>query len=260
MVNDSEDQDLKAWPSDYFGREKFNIVEFYHKILWASQQPLQQQQQQYQHYEDHSEVIQKRVTFSVEPPEIYEYEPEYSTETTATTTAHIFADYFRRKFHHSGNEDYVPIENQQPPMPLDEDCFKEKTVVRVRSLTEFNPVPNQFYQNQELQQQVPSYHESMQIFDTSFMQIDMSFEMEQQEDMYTLSFPSPVVIDEPNIPSLPPSYDEECIIKRKKSLTKGLKKKVSMNFWQSNSANSDSSTSSTGLKKALRRIKSSPKL
>lgn len=256
MIDIQEKQDLNAWPSDCLEREKFNVVEFYHKILWASQQ-------QYQHCEDQNKINRKRVTFSEDPPEIYEYEPEYTKTTTS-----FFSEYFKRKSHNLENEQYPTRKiQQQPSVPLDEECFKDITIVRVRSITDFNPVPNQQYKQQ--QQQVPPYHESMHAFDSSFMHTDMSFEMEQQEEMYALSSSSPAVIDESIISSPPPSYNEECIIKRKKSLTSGLKRRISMNFWSSNSNNTGGNSSSSsysntaekkGLIRTLRKIKSSPRL
>jgi hypothetical protein len=259
MINIQEKQDLNAWPSDCFEKEKFNVVEFYHKILWASQH----QQQEYQRYEDQNKIAWKRVTFSLDPPEIYEYEPEYTKATTS-----FFPDYFKRKFHNLENEQYSTRKiQQQSSIPLDEKNFKDVTIVRVRSITDFNPVPNQQYNQQQQQQQVPSYYESMQAFDSSFMHIDMSFEREQQEEMYAVSCSSSAVMDESIISSPPPSYNEECVIKRKMSLTSGLKRRISMKFWSSNSndtgGNSSSCSNTTeekGLVRTLRKIKSSPRL
>lgn len=263
---DNQKQDVDAWPSDFLEKEKFNIVEFYHKILWASQQ----EQEQYQHYEDHNKT-RKRVTFSVEPPEIYEYEPEY---TTSTSTSSFLSDYFKRKLHPIQNEQF-PTKRLSPKLPVPplllEDYFKDKTIVRVRSITDFNPVPNQFYKQQ---QEAPAYHDAMHTFDPTFMHIDMSFEIEHQEDMYALSTCAPADLEDSiaMLSSPPPSYsDQECMIKRKKSLTSGLRKKISLNFWSSHNGESAPSTTSTtttdcntaekkGIIRTLRKIKSSPRL
>ncbi|KAI8070660.1 uncharacterized protein B0P05DRAFT_550600 [Gilbertella persicaria] len=49
--------------------DRINVIEFYHEVLWESQQ-------------DYIDTIQthneKRVSFSSEPPKVYEYEPEPS--------------------------------------------------------------------------------------------------------------------------------------------------------------------------------------
>ncbi|GAN01458.1 hypothetical protein MAM1_0007c00891 [Mucor ambiguus] len=267
-MTDNQKQNANAWPSDCFEKEKFNIVEFYHKILWASQL----EQERYQHYDDHNK-IRKRVTFSVEPPQIYEYEPEY---TTSTLTTSFLSGYIKRKLHPVQNEQFPTKRPQQklsvPPLLLD-DYFKDKPIVRVRSITDFNPVPNQFYKQQQQQQKIPAYRESMHTFDSTFMHIDMSFDIEHQEDMYALSIGAPAELEEDSITtqsSPPPSYsDQECMIKRRKSLTGGLRKRISMNFWSSHSGESASSTSTDsntvaaekkGIIRTLRKIKSSPRL
>ncbi|KAL9540909.1 hypothetical protein MBANPS3_009417 [Mucor bainieri] len=248
--------------------QKQDAIEFYHKILWASQQ----EQERHQHYEDHNKT-RKRVTFSAEPPQIYEYEPEYTTSTMATS---FLSGYIKRKLHPIQNEQFPTKRPQQklpvPPLLLD-DYFKDKTIVRVRSITDFNPVPNQFYKQQQQQHdEAPTYHESMHTFDSTFMHIDMSFDIEHQEDMYALSIDAPADLEESitTLSSPPPSYnDQECMIKRKKSLTGGLRKKISMNFWSSHSGESASSTSTNpnavaaekkGIIRTLRKIKSSPRL
>ncbi|KAF1799947.1 hypothetical protein V8B55DRAFT_1367889 [Mucor lusitanicus] len=264
---DNQKQDTSAWPSDCCEKEKFNIVEFYHKILWASQQ----EQERYQHYEDHHNKTRKRVTFSAEPPQIYEYEPEY---TTSTLTTSFLSGYIKRKLRPVQNEQF-PTKRPQPKSPVPplllEDYFKDKTIVRVRSITDFNPVPNQFYKQQQ-QQEAPAYHESMHTFDPTFMHIDMSFDIEHQEDMYALSTCAPADLEDSitTLSSPPPSYsDQECMIKRKKSLAGGLRKRISMNFWSSHSGESASSTSTDsntvaaekkGIIRTLRKIKSSPRL
>lgn len=55
------------WPSEH-ERNRINVVDFYHKVLWASQQ--------------YTELLptknDRRVSFSADPPIVYEYEPEYS--------------------------------------------------------------------------------------------------------------------------------------------------------------------------------------
>ncbi|KAK4511124.1 uncharacterized protein ATC70_012335 [Mucor velutinosus] len=266
---DNQKQNTSGWPSDCFEKEKFNIIEFYHKILWTSQQ----EQERYQQYDDHNKP-RKRVTFSAEPPQIYEYEPEH---TTSTLTTSFLSEYIKRKLYPVQNERFPTKRPQQkspkPPLLLG-DYFMDKTTVRVRSITNFNPVPNQFYRQQQEQQQqeAPTYCKSMHTFDSTFMHMDMSFDIEHQEDMYALSTCAPANLEDSitTVPSPPPSYnDKECMIKSKKSLTGGLKKRISMNFWSSHSGGSASSTTTDsntavaekkGIIRTLRKIKSSPKL
>ncbi|KAG0938864.1 hypothetical protein G6F57_006560 [Rhizopus arrhizus] len=66
-INKAEYAEYLDWPSDH-QRNRINVVDFYHKVLWASQQ--------------YTELLpaknNQRVSFSADPPIVYEYEPEYS--------------------------------------------------------------------------------------------------------------------------------------------------------------------------------------
>lgn len=83
-----ENDDLNAWPSDYQHRSaKYNIIEFYHKILWNSQQQEIGE----------SEKIGRHVTFSKDPPKIFEYASEYDSSHSST----LFSSYhslFKNRF------------------------------------------------------------------------------------------------------------------------------------------------------------------
>ncbi|KAG2235327.1 hypothetical protein BDF21DRAFT_428919 [Thamnidium elegans] len=125
----TEQDNLKSWPSDV-PTSKFNVFEFYHKILWASQQ-----------CEEQVVPIKKkgcRVTFSLEPPMIHEYEPEFIN----TNKTCIF-DYqsFKRKFHQAKEQEkyfYPTIED-------DEMYYQNRRLMKTRSLSDFKPIPNQMY-------------------------------------------------------------------------------------------------------------------
>lgn len=131
-----EQDNLKAWPSDVT-TSKFNVFEFYHKILWASQQ-----------CEEQVVPIKKkgcRVTFSLEPPIIHEYEPEF---TNTNKTCVFYYQSFKRKFHQATKEQdkyfYPTIED-------DEMYYQNRRLMKTRSLSDFKPIPNQLYHpNHEL--------------------------------------------------------------------------------------------------------------
>lgn len=114
---------LDAWPSD---DRKFNVVEFYHKILWASQQ-----------CEQVVPTTKKgnRVSFSTEPPVIYEYEPEYSNTNKRTS----YFNYQNFKSRQGDNYYY-----SQPPMDDydDDSLYQNRRLMKTRSLSEFKPIPN----------------------------------------------------------------------------------------------------------------------
>ncbi|KAG2206840.1 hypothetical protein INT47_007596 [Mucor saturninus] len=124
---------LAAWPSD---EKKFNVVEFYHKILWASQtSPI-----------DEACHGNRRVTFSTEPPVIYEYEPEYPQR---------YSDHFKPppSSRHSGenyNSYYYYLQPPTSPQDKEEEedddvdfsFFRNHRLMKTRSLCDFKPIPN----------------------------------------------------------------------------------------------------------------------
>ncbi|GAA5795995.1 hypothetical protein HPULCUR_001360 [Helicostylum pulchrum] len=126
----SEQDNLKAWPSDV--TSKFNVFEFYHKILWASQQCEEEQ----------VVPIKKkgcRVTFSLEPPIIHEYEPEFTN--TNKTCIHYYQS-FKRKFHQVKKEQEKYF---YPTIEDDEMYYQNRRLMKTRSLSDFKPIPNQLY-------------------------------------------------------------------------------------------------------------------
>lgn len=132
---------LDAWPSD---DRKFNVVEFYHKILWASQQCEQVV----------STIKEKgcnRVTFSTEPPVIYEYEPEYSNTNKKTS----FFNYQNFKSQQGDCYYYSqPLMNDYD----DDNLLQNHRLMKTRSLSEFKPIPNQDFNTSSL---APCYQSSM---------------------------------------------------------------------------------------------------
>jgi hypothetical protein len=101
------DMDMSAWPSSYYGRtRRIDLAKFYHDILKASsnnelvEDPCSSSSSSCD--EDEQVTIdqpsttistdcmnkQKRVTFSIDPPSIHEYEPEYDNLPT-----HSYKDY-----------------------------------------------------------------------------------------------------------------------------------------------------------------------
>ncbi|KAI8975710.1 hypothetical protein BDF20DRAFT_837076 [Mycotypha africana] len=98
------EMDSNAWPSSYYGRtRRIDLAKFYFDILKASSDEIDkvnhQQQQQCDDLcssssdeEEQISIIQKpksvkKVTFSKEPPTIFEYEPEYDKTATMLYTS-----------------------------------------------------------------------------------------------------------------------------------------------------------------------------
>jgi hypothetical protein len=133
-----EEVDSNAWPScrDKAPKERLNIVEFYHKVLWTSQQ------QSYC-----SDINQKRrVQFSPNPPDIYEYEPEYNRG--------LLPKYFKKKKfqYHLGDEHYPHnIIHTQHHHTVCSNKAPVKQLTKPRSLSDFRPIPNQQFNRQEKQ-------------------------------------------------------------------------------------------------------------
>ncbi|KAI8875812.1 hypothetical protein K501DRAFT_280012 [Backusella circina FSU 941] len=57
------------WPRNSSYGTRINVMEFYHKILWDSQNNSETNT-------ENDTRIKRRVRFSQEPPEVFEYEPE----------------------------------------------------------------------------------------------------------------------------------------------------------------------------------------
>lgn len=133
---------LGAWPSD---ERRFNVVEFYHKILWASQQC------------EEGSIREKggnRVTFSAEPPVIYEYEPEYSYPTNKRTSYFNYRNFRppppswqqgeeRNYHHHHYPQPPIIIRNKEEEEEEEDlSLFQNHRLMKTRSLSEFKPIPN----------------------------------------------------------------------------------------------------------------------
>lgn len=166
MTTTTDQQDnLSAWPSDkYYNQttlKKFNVVEFYHQILWASQQ--------YEVEEETNKNKRKVVTFSTDPPIIHEYEPGYSKNCLFDYS------FFKRKFHqhyHSDEEEEDRLLKQRPqqkqyvyhpPVAASDEEAEEQydqhshRLMKTRSLSEFRPIRNQQINNNQEKRSLPCF-------------------------------------------------------------------------------------------------------
>lgn len=155
MVSITDGDDLNCWPSDRNSasiRKKHNIVEFYHQILWASQL-----------VENEQIATMKskngcRVSFSTEPPTIYEYEPEYIKSKFGFFDYQIFRKRFQQHSQYQKEEQYQfisskkSVAHQQEEVyaveeGLDDEEYNNHRLIKTRSISEFRPVLNVRYNN-----------------------------------------------------------------------------------------------------------------
>lgn len=104
------DMDLNAWPSSYYGRtRRIDLEKFYHDILKASSNDdpcndssSSDEDEQVNHISTTcvtpgsigtaGNKTNKKVTFSAEPPMVFEYEPEYDQDITKKNGVSLFDD------------------------------------------------------------------------------------------------------------------------------------------------------------------------
>lgn len=125
-----DDDNLISLPSDN-SRDKLDLAEFYHKILWASQQ-----------FEEQLAMpIKKKgrkVTFSLEPPIVHEYEPELISNTNKT---YAFNYQTIKRNLDQGKEKYYYCST----IPSDELCEQNVRLLKTRSISDFKPISNGLY-------------------------------------------------------------------------------------------------------------------
>lgn len=150
------DQDnLDCWPSDdrtTSMRKKHNIVAFYHQILWASQLCEAQQNTL-----DRNNKTCKVVSFSSEPPTIYEYEPEYSKSKLGIFDYQILRRRFQQHQLHQKDEhrQFLSSKLEEKNLEIkkmgideqDDQEYKNHKLVKTRSISEFRPLRNTKYSN-----------------------------------------------------------------------------------------------------------------
>lgn len=147
------DQDnLHCWPSDSDTitiRKKHDIVAFYRQILWASQLCEMQQNTL-----ERNDKRCKVVSFSSEPPTIYEYEPEYSKSKLGIFDYQIFRRRFQQHQLHQKDEHRQFISSkleekslEVKKMVADDNEYKNHKLMKTRSISEFRPLRNMKYSN-----------------------------------------------------------------------------------------------------------------
>ncbi|KAI9474291.1 MAG: hypothetical protein EXX96DRAFT_652972 [Benjaminiella poitrasii] len=143
-----DDNNLNAWPNSYKKRHSVNVMEFYHKILWDSQH--QQQQSESDTLKDEN----RRVRFSAEPPEIYEYEADDTGYPLPDYTC-IFPRRSESSFYYcllDENKSMIHLKQLQKHIVTIEDNihfdgdksqdYQYNRLKKSRSLTDFRPIPN----------------------------------------------------------------------------------------------------------------------
>jgi hypothetical protein len=212
------------WPRNNSHGTRINVIEFYHKILWDSQNKCEPNTEE-------DSKVKRRVRFSQEPPEIFEYEPEetkhrrfFDYQSLARKQQKLSLD-TKEKYPHKE----IALVKDLPPVP------SYKTLrANTRSIGDFRPIINDQFK-------APPY--SIDAFNSSHRFIFSTY--------YANSLS--------NTPQEPPPYKEyENILFRNEN---GQRKKPSDIQTSTNQLPYKEKTNSSSLVfNTLRRIKSSPRL
>jgi hypothetical protein len=94
--------DREAWPSSYYRQApRIDLAKFYQDILKMSIQEQEQEQIQPKNSSDNNNKLKtkkskkrraRKVTFSTEPPQVYEYEPEYDDDAPSETAVGFMSE------------------------------------------------------------------------------------------------------------------------------------------------------------------------